>query len=94
MKNRVLVAMLVVLLVGTFVFAAGSQETKEKSVTFWMQAYGDRAEQMTAMDTIASNFKAETGIALNYEIIDWSNVVLLDLICRNGGLGFWSTANQ
>lgn len=30
MKNRVLVTILVVLLVGTFVFAAGSQETQER----------------------------------------------------------------
>ena len=85
MKTRVLVALLVVLLVGSIGFAAGAQETNEKSVTFWMQAYGDRAEQMAAMDTIASNFEAETGIILNYEIIDWSNAMNKYSLAMKGG---------
>jgi multiple sugar transport system substrate-binding protein len=85
MRNKVIAAMLIVLLAGSVVFAAGTKEPQAKSVSFWMQAYGDRAEQMVAMDTIARNFKAETGITLNYEIIDWSNAMNKYSLAMRGG---------
>ncbi len=79
------VSIFLLLAITTMVFAGGAQETQEKSVTFWMQAYGDRAEQVAAMDTIAENFKAETGINLDYEIIDWSNAMNKYSLAMKGG---------
>lgn len=83
--RRCATTLLLLLIAGTLLFASGAQETQERSVTFWMQAYGDRAEQMEAMDTIAENFKSETGITLDYEIIDWSNAMNKYSLAMKGG---------
>lgn len=85
MKKKLLAVMLVVLLIGSMAFGRGAKESTEKSVSFWMQIYGDRAEQMEAMDTIAAKFKAETGIRLNYELIDWSVAMNKYSLAMNGG---------
>jgi ABC-type glycerol-3-phosphate transport system substrate-binding protein len=67
------------------IVSVGGIHAAEKSVTFWMQAYGDRAEQTKAMDIIAKNFEKETSIVLNYEIIDWGNAMNKYSFAMKGG---------
>ena len=81
-----IVFVVTLLLTASTVFAGGTgEEAPSKSVTFWMQAYGDRAEQVDAMDEIARRFWEETGISLDYEIIDWSNAMNKYSLAMRGG---------
>lgn len=86
MKNGVKIIFSVLLMKFMLSIAmVGAINAADKSVTFWMQAYGDRAEQIEAMDIIANKFEKETSIALNYEIIDWSNAMSKYSLAMKGG---------
>ena len=86
MKNGVKIIFYVLLMKFMLSIAmVGAINAADKSVTFWMQAYGDRAEQIEAMDIIANKFEKETSIALNYEIIDWSNAMSKYSLAMKGG---------
>ena len=86
MKNGVKIIFSVLLMkLMLSIVLVGATNAANKSVTFWMQAYGDRAEQIEAMDIIANKFEKETSIALNYEIIDWSNAMSKYSLAMKGG---------
>lgn len=66
--------------------AEGSGDLQGKSITFTMQKYGsDASAQEKVLKEMTEAFKAETGITVNYSIIDWGQALTkLTLACTGG----------
>lgn len=65
--------------------AAGNEVKSDVKLSFWMQSYGDRTEQANAMDSIVAQFKEETGIEVEYDIIDWNTANQKYSLAMSGG---------
>jgi ABC-type sugar transport system, periplasmic component len=63
----------------------GNSAKSDVKLSFWMQSYGDRTAQAEAMDSIVDQFKQETGIEVEYEIIDWNSANQKYSIAMAGG---------
>lgn len=89
MKKKSLVALG---MAGIMTVAAPSMVMAEEkpydgtNLVFWMQAYGsDPSIQREAMDKITADFLEETGISVEYNIIDWGSAnQKLTLACTGG----------
>lgn len=64
----------------------GDTDLSGKTITFTMQKYGnDPSAQEKALKEMTEDFKAKTGITVNYSIIDWSQALTkLTLACTGG----------
>lgn len=71
---RNIVALLVIALFAvSAAFAGGEQEeAAEETISFTMMNYGDFAAQDEMLRELASEFREESGIEVEYEIINWS----------------------
>lgn len=65
---------------GTMTLAAQAQE-----ITFWTQPQGDLLAYQDMYDDLTARFEAETGIKVNYEIINWSVAFNTWLTVAQGG---------
>lgn len=56
------------------VFAWGlvAQAVDARSITFWTMNYREPRTQTELLNELAAKFKAETGITVNWEIINWA----------------------
>ncbi|XID94635.1 ABC transporter substrate-binding protein [Paenibacillaceae bacterium WGS1546] len=64
---------------------SGAAPSSDVKLNFWLQSYGDRAQQAAAMDEITAGFKQETGIEVSYDIIDWNSANQKYSLAMNGG---------
>ena len=56
------------------------------SITFWMQKYGnDPSAQTKFLNKITKDFKAQTGVTVNYSILDWSTALTKYTLASTGG---------
>lgn len=93
-KMNKIVGILMVMVLCTGLVACGKSSEKEKSggeasgneITFWMQKYGsDPAVQDKLMQEITADFKEQTGITVNYSIIDWDSALTKYTLACTGG---------
>lgn len=71
---------------GTMSALAEEKAYEGTELTFWMQPYGtDPSVQREAMDKVTADFKEQTGISVEYNIIDWNSAnQKLTLACTGG----------
>ncbi|GHV40088.1 sugar ABC transporter substrate-binding protein [Spirochaetia bacterium] len=70
----------------TFVFASGGGDKGQKSITMWMQNYGDDLpRQQRMMSDLAAKFEKESGIKVNIEISAFSEAARKWLLVATGG---------
>lgn len=100
MKKLILLAFLLVCISLTMFAAGGSEGGAKKSVTMWMQNYGDDLpRQQRMMAELADKFEAESGIKVNVEVGNWTEASRKWMLVATGGdhpdVGdmFWSWSN-
>ena len=77
---------------GTMILAGASMVMAEDkpydgtNLVFWMQAYGsDPSIQRAALDKVTADFQEQTGISVEYNIVDWGSASQkLTLACTGG----------
>ncbi len=66
-----------------------SEETpagEDREIDFWMQKYGsDPAAQDTMLSEMTAAFKEQTGITVNYSIVDWGQALNKLTLASTGG---------
>ena len=63
----------------------GSGAVKSQEIEFWSQPYGDLLAWRQGMDGLISKFEAESGISVNYEVLNWSQAFNQWLTIAQGG---------
>ncbi len=67
-----------------------------ESITFWTMNYGTSAAQTEMLDNLTQQFEDETGIRVNYEIINWNQAFNKLMMVASGAPGpdvadgFWA----
>ena len=71
---------------GTSLVMAEEKPYDGTNIVFWMQSYGsDPSIQRAAMDKVTADFQEQTGISVEYNIVDWSSAnQKLTLACTGG----------
>lgn len=89
MKKLTLFVLVLSLVFSTIGFGAMAEADKPyagTTITFWMQKYGgDPATQPAALDQLAAAFYEETGITVEYSIVDWSQANTKYTLAMTGG---------
>lgn len=84
-----LLAILMTLLLVATAFGACAENSKPyagETITFWMQKYGaDPATQPAALDKLTADFYEETGIKVEYSIVDWGQANTKYTLAMTGG---------
>lgn len=81
-----LVAAVLVSMIGLGAFAEGDKPYAGTTISFWMQKYGgDPASQPAALDQLTAAFYEETGIKVEYSIVDWSQANTKYTLAMTGG---------
>ena len=63
------------ILAGTSMAMAEDKPYDGTNLVFWMQAYGsDPSIQRAALDKVTADFQEQTGISVEYNIVDWGSV--------------------
>jgi ABC-type glycerol-3-phosphate transport system substrate-binding protein len=71
--------------IGVCLLLLGALPVNAQELTFWMQNYTTVNEQDALLAELAKAFKEETGITVNYEIIDWNQAVTKYTLACTGG---------
>ncbi len=58
---------------------------QNQQIEFWSQAYGDQVAYRMLLEELASDFRQETGIAVQIELVNWSNAFPTWLAVAQGG---------
>ena len=74
------------ILAGTSMVMAEDKPYDGTNLVFWMQAYGsDPSIQRAALDKVTADFQEQTGISVEYNIVDWNSASQkLTLACTGG----------
>ena len=74
------------ILAGTSMVMAEDKPYDGTNLVFWMQAYGsDPSIQRAALDKVTADFQEQTGISVEYNIVDWGSASQkLTLACTGG----------
>ena len=74
------------ILAGTSMVMAEDKPYDGTNLVFWMQAYGsDPSIQRAALDKVTADFEEQTGISVEYNIVDWGSASQkLTLACTGG----------
>ena len=74
------------ILAGTSMAMAEDKPYDGTNLVFWMQAYGsDPSIQRAALDKVTADFQEQTGISVEYNIVDWGSASQkLTLACTGG----------
>ena len=74
------------ILAGTSMVMAEDKPYDGTNLVFWMQAYGsDPSIQRAALDKVTADFEEQTGISVEYNIVDWNSASQkLTLACTGG----------
>lgn len=74
------------ILAGTSMVMAEDKLYDGTNLVFWMQAYGsDPSIQRAALDKVTADFQEQTGISVEYNIVDWGSASQkLTLACTGG----------
>ena len=74
------------ILAGTSMVVAEDKPYDGTNLVFWMQAYGsDPSIQRAALDKVTADFQEQTGISVEYNIVDWGSASQkLTLACTGG----------
>lgn len=73
----------IILVISTLALAAGPANSAE--ITFWTMNYQDPNEQAALWSQLAAEFEAETGIKVNWEIINWAQARPKLTLAATGG---------
>lgn len=87
MKKFVLLLLALLMVVSSFAVLAEAEKPYEgTTITFWMQKYGaDPASQPATIEKLAAAFYEETGITVEYSIVDWAQANTKWTLAMTGG---------
>ncbi len=85
-KFVTLLLALILVLSAVSAVAEADKPLAGKTITYWMQAYGgDPAAQSAMLDKLVAEFYEETGITVEYSLVDWGQAQTKWTLAMTGG---------